>query len=151
VEHFLGRAYYRQGARRRRGWRNGYQPRKVNTAEVQLEIALPQLRATEESFRSRLAPQFREGGDILGRLVTEMYVGGALYRDVEGMFMEALGERVLSRKLWRPLHQAFYTDAGSAPRQSLIHPGGEIPSPPRLSQPAGIESCVVGGNDYHEA
>jgi len=76
VEHFLGRAYYRQGARRRRGWRNGYQPRKVNTAEVQLEIALPQLRATEESFRSRLAPQFREGGDILGRLVTEMYVGG---------------------------------------------------------------------------
>jgi hypothetical protein len=31
----------------------------------------------------------------------------------------------------------------SAPRRSLIYPGGAIPSPPRPSQPAAIELCVV--------
>ncbi|GEM_PF-3229160 len=36
-----------------------------------------ELRATEESFRSRLAPRFPEGSNFLGRLVTEMYVGAS--------------------------------------------------------------------------
>jgi hypothetical protein len=34
---------------------------------------------------------------------------------------------------------------------NLIHSGGAIPSPPRSSQPAGIESCVAGGNECDEA
>ena len=97
VEDFLGRAHYRRGSRQRNGWRNGYEPGKVKTAEGLLEVDLPQLRATEEPFRSRLTPWFRDGSDILGRLVTQMYVRGLSTRDVEGMFVEALGESVLSR------------------------------------------------------
>lgn len=97
VEEFLGRAHYRRGTRQKNGWRNGYEPRRVKTAEGLLEVALPQLRATEKPFRSHLAPVLRNDSDILGRLVTEMYVRGLSTRDVEGMFAEALGQRVLSR------------------------------------------------------
>lgn len=97
VEEFLGRAHYRRGGRRRRGWRNGYEPGKVKTAEGLLEIGLPQLRALEEPFRSRLASALGNGSDILGRLVSEMYLRGLSTRDVESMFAEVTGERILSR------------------------------------------------------
>jgi len=38
-----------------------------------------------------------------------------------------------------------------APRRSRMYPEGEIPSPPRPSQPAETESCAVRGNDHGEA
>ncbi len=97
IEDFLGRAHYRRGKRRRQGWRNGYEEGKVKTAEGLLEIALPRVRETEETFRSRLAPFLREGSNTLGRLVREMYVRGLSTRDVEGMFLDCLGHQVLSR------------------------------------------------------
>jgi transposase-like protein len=97
MEDFLGRAYYRRGSRRRHGWRNGYEPGKVKTTEGLLEVALPQLRATEKPFHSRLVPAFREGSDVLGQMVTEMYVRGLSTRDVEGMFAQVMGQQMLSR------------------------------------------------------
>lgn len=97
VEEFLGRAHYQRGQRRRQGWRNGYEPGKVRSPEGMLDIALPRVRETEEPYRSRLAPLVKQGSDALGRLVRAMYVRGLSTRDVEGMFLEALGEQVLSR------------------------------------------------------
>jgi len=97
VEDFLGRAHYRRGSRRQKGWRNGYEQGKVKIADGLLEVALPQTRATEEPFHSRLAHAFREGSDILGQMVTEMYVRGLSTRDVENMFIQTLGERLLSK------------------------------------------------------
>ena len=97
VEDYLGRAHYHRGSRRKNGWRNGYEPGKVKTANGLLEIDLPQLRATEEPYHSRLARMFREGSDILGKMVTEMYVRGLSTRDVENMFIETLGQPLLSR------------------------------------------------------
>jgi transposase-like protein len=97
VEDYLGRAHYHRGSRRKNGWRNGYEPGKVKTANGLLEIDLPQLRATEEPYHSRLARMFREGSDILGKMVTEMYVRGLSTRDVENMFIQTLGQRLLSR------------------------------------------------------
>ena len=97
VEDYLGRAHYHRGSRQKNGWRNGYEPGKVKTADGILEIDLPQLRATEEPYHSRLARMFREGSDILGKMVTEMYVRGLSTRDVENMFIQTLGQRLLSR------------------------------------------------------
>lgn len=97
VEEFLGRAHYQRGQRRREGWRNGYEPGKVRSPEGMLDIAFPRVRETEEPFRSRLAPLVRQNSDALRRLVRAMYVRGLSTRDVEGMFLEALGEQVLSR------------------------------------------------------
>jgi len=97
VEDYLGRAHYGRGSRRRNGWRNGYEPGKVKTANGLLELALPQLRATEEPYHSRLAQAFRDGSDTLGQMVTEMYVRGLSTRDIESMFIETLGQQLLSR------------------------------------------------------
>jgi putative transposase len=113
VEDYLGRAHYHRGSRRKSGWRNGYEPGKVKTADGVLEIDLPQLRATGEPYHSRLARMFREGSDALGKMVTEMYVRGLSTRDVENMFIETLGERLLSRssvsRITRRLQKDFDT------------------------------------------
>lgn len=97
VEEFLGRAHYKRKGRRRQGWRNGYETLKVKTAEGLLQVGLPQLRALEEPFCSHLVPVLGNGSDILGKLVSEMYLRGLSTRDVEGMFAEVTGERILSR------------------------------------------------------
>jgi transposase-like protein len=113
VEDFLGRAHYRRGSRRQKGWRNGYEPGKVKTTDGLLEVALPQTRATEEPFRSQLAQAFREGSDVLEQMVTEMYVRGLSTRDIENMFIGTLGQRILSRssvsRVTRHLQKDFDT------------------------------------------
>jgi len=113
VEDYLGRSHYRRGSRRKNGWRNGYEPGKVKTADGLFEVALPQLRATEEPYHSRLAQVFREGSDVLGKMVTEMYVRGLSTRDVENMFIETLGQRLLSKsnvsRITHRLQQDFDT------------------------------------------
>ena len=48
---FLGRGHYRRGERQRVGWRNGYEPKHVQSEAGLLEVAMPQLRGTEEAFR----------------------------------------------------------------------------------------------------
>jgi len=94
VEDYSGRARYRRSSRQKNGWRNGYES---GTADGILEIDLPQLRATEEPYHSRLARVFREGSDILEKMITEMYVRGLSTKDVESMFIQTLGQRLLSR------------------------------------------------------
>jgi len=49
------------------------------------------------------------------------------------------------------LDVSIFNSIERAPRRSRIRPEGGIPSPARPSQPPGIESCVVQGNDHHEA
>jgi len=97
VEEFLGRAYYRRGARNRQGWRNGYEPVRVRSAEGMLEVLIPRVRESEEPFRSQLSPLYREGSDALGRMVKAMYIRGLSTRDVEDIFLEVMGHQVLSR------------------------------------------------------
>lgn len=58
---------------------------------------LRQLRGAEEPFRSHLALALGNGSDILGRLVSEMYLRGLSTKDVENIFIEVTGERILSR------------------------------------------------------
>ncbi|MFQ5852197.1 MAG: transposase, partial [Candidatus Binatia bacterium] len=43
---FLGRGHYRRGERMRAGWRNGYEPKQVQTEAGLLQLAVPQLRAS---------------------------------------------------------------------------------------------------------
>ena len=41
VTAFLGRGYYRRGERQRVGWRNGYEPKRVQSEAGVLELAIP--------------------------------------------------------------------------------------------------------------
>jgi transposase-like protein len=79
---FLGREHYGRGRRLRVGWRNGYEPKGVQTEAGLLELAVPQLRATEERFYPRLAKRFGTRSPDLEGLVRGMYVRGLFTEDV---------------------------------------------------------------------
>ncbi|HVB76416.1 MAG TPA: transposase, partial [Candidatus Nitrosotalea sp.] len=58
VAEFLGRARYERSAQAL-GSRNGVRPRRVQTAEGELELQMPQLRDTADRFVSQVLPQVR--------------------------------------------------------------------------------------------
>jgi putative transposase len=94
---FLGRGHYRRGERLRVGWRNGYEPKGVQTESGLLELAVPQLRATEERFRPKLAERLGRRSVDLEALVRGMYVRGLSTQDVADLYRESLGQSRLSK------------------------------------------------------
>lgn len=99
VADFLAREYYqrRQAGEELRGYRNGYRPKAVRTAEGAVEVQVPQLRQTVEPFHSQVVAFLERNTDVLERLVAEMYARGLSTRDIEDALREAAGERLLSR------------------------------------------------------
>src|SRR5712691_1474708 len=69
VTEFLGRNHYRHGGGGRRGWRNGYEPKKLKTSGGPLEVFLPQVRGSVDSFQSRLLPGIGDGSEALRKMV----------------------------------------------------------------------------------
>ncbi len=94
---FLGRGHYRRGKRLRVGWRNGYEPKGVQTESGFLELAVPQLRATEERFRPKLTERLGHRSVDLEALVRGMYVRGLSTQDVADLYRESLGQSRLSK------------------------------------------------------
>ena len=87
---FLGRARYERTPDAV-GSRNGHRPRRVQTAEGELVIAMPQARGSLERFVSSVIPDTR--GIIRTRpleaLVIGAYVRGLSDRDIESLAREA--------------------------------------------------------------
>jgi transposase-like protein len=94
---FLGRGHYRRGQRLRVGWRNGYEPKGVQTESGFLELAVPQLRATEERFRPKLVERLGNRSVDLEGLVRGMYVRGLSTQDVEDLYGERFEQSRLSK------------------------------------------------------
>ncbi|WP_197585821.1 transposase [Thermosulfidibacter takaii] len=90
VTEFLGREHYQRGGLRK-GYRNGYEPYRIKTAEGEITVYKPQVRDTEEPFRSKLARFFRKNTEVLEKLALEMYVRGLSTRDTENALFEATG------------------------------------------------------------
>jgi transposase-like protein len=90
VEAFLGRARYER-APDARGSRNGHRPRRVQTAEGEITIAMPQVRDTLTGFVSSVIPDVH--GVVRTRpleaLVIGAYVRGLSDRDIESLAAEA--------------------------------------------------------------
>lgn len=78
---FLGRERYER-AGETKGYRNGYKPGKVRSAEGELALGVPQVRGSEPVYHSRLMDFLRGNTDVLEYLVTQMYVRGLSTRDV---------------------------------------------------------------------
>jgi transposase-like protein len=97
VTEFLGRSHYQRGGRRQPGWRNGYESKQVRTTQGTLTLAPPQVRNTKESFSSRLVGALESRSPHLKELATRMWVRGLSTRDVQDLFVETFGERVLSK------------------------------------------------------
>ena len=96
VTEFLGRAHYQRRSDAG-GYRNGYEPKALKTPMGLLGLAMPQTRQTPQPFRSRLVARLGTDGAALHRLVTGMYVRGLSTRDVEGLFQDTFGQRIVSK------------------------------------------------------
>jgi transposase-like protein len=89
VAAFLGRAYARTPEAA--GSRNGSRPRRVQTAEGEITIAVPQVRDTLTRFVSGVIPDTRSiiRTRPLEALVIGAYVRGLSDRDIESLAREA--------------------------------------------------------------
>jgi putative transposase len=92
-----GRGHYQRREDGQRGFRNGYEPRRVRTAEGPLSVQVPQVRGAGTPFRSTLMGFLEGNSDVLERLVTEMYARGLSTRDIEDAFRDVTGELLISR------------------------------------------------------
>jgi len=95
---WLGRARYErrpEGERGLRyygeGYRNGFRPRRVQTAEGELQIEIPQVREAAETFASKLFPRTPKllRTEPLKALVIGAFVRGLSMRDVESLVEKA--------------------------------------------------------------
>jgi len=90
LEAFLGRARYER-TETAAGSRNGHRPRRVQTAEGEITIAMPQVRDTLTRFVSSVIPDTRTiiRTRPLEALVIGAYVRGLSDRDIESLAREA--------------------------------------------------------------
>jgi putative transposase len=95
---WLGRARYERRPEYQRGLRNydsglrnGFRPRRVQTAEGELEVAIPQVREAAETFASKLFPRTPKllRTEPLKALVIGAFVRGLSMRDVESLCEKA--------------------------------------------------------------
>jgi putative transposase len=99
VTDYLERGHYerRRPEQEHRGYRNGYEPGRIRTAEGEIVVQVPQVRDGPQTYRSQLMNFFRGNSDVLKRLAVEMYARGLSTRDIEDALEEATGDRLLSR------------------------------------------------------
>lgn len=105
---FLGRDRYERGSDR--GWRNGYEPARIRTAEGTVGVHVPQVRGSSEPFHPKLLAFLAGNSDVLERLVAEMYARGLSTRDVEDCFRDATGELVISRSAVSEITDVLWED-----------------------------------------
>jgi transposase-like protein len=94
---WLGRARYERRPDQRglrnydSGLRNGFRPRKVQTAEGELSVEIPQVREAAETFASKLFPRGTKlvRTEPLKALVIGAFVRGLSMRDVESLCEKA--------------------------------------------------------------
>jgi putative transposase len=92
VDDFLGRERYKRAAEGAvTGYRNGYEPKRVHTAEGTVELQVPQLRENLEPFESMWLEAIGKRSKRLLELVPMLYVKGMSQRDIEDALIEALG------------------------------------------------------------
>jgi putative transposase len=65
VTDYLGRERYERRAEDERGYRNGYEPGRIRSAEGEIEVRVPQVRDSERPYRSTLMEFLRGNSDVL--------------------------------------------------------------------------------------
>jgi transposase-like protein len=88
---WLGRARYERRPAAPPGLRNGFRPRRVQTAEGELSVEIPQVRAAAEPFVSKLFPRGTKllRTEPLRAMVIGAFVRGLSMRDVESLCEQA--------------------------------------------------------------
>jgi len=112
VTDYLGRGHYerREESNENRGYRNGYRPARMDTAEGRVQLQVPQVRESAEPYRSRLVDFLRGNSDVLEKLAVEMYTRGLSTRDIEDAFREVTGDLLLSRTAVSAITDQLWAD-----------------------------------------
>jgi putative transposase len=118
---YLGRDHYerREPDQEHRGYRNGYEPGHVRTSEGQVTVQVPQLRDTDEPYRSKIMEAMGRSTAVLERLVTQMYARGLSTRDIEAALEEATGEHLLGRSTVSRLSESLNAEYEAFCRRDL--------------------------------
>jgi len=165
VAAFLGRARYARTPDAA-GSRNGHRPRRVQTAEGEITIAVPQVRDTLTRFVSGVIPDTRSiiRTRPLEALVIGAYVRGLSDRDIESLAREA-GLGAISRtavstvcRELRDRYRAFRARSlGEVRLLGLmldaiylpVRPDGQrkASSSPGASRPTGTGSCSTSASE----
>lgn len=110
VSDYLGRERYERQPEVT-GYRNGYKPGRIRSAEGELEVAVPQVRETATPYQSRLMDFLRGNTDVLNYLVTQMYTRGLSTRDIEDTFRDPLtGDSLLSRSAVSDITESLWEE-----------------------------------------
>ena len=110
VDYLGGRGRYERRGIDQRGSRNGYETGRIRSAEGAIKVRVPQVRDTEEPYRSSLMSFLEGNSDVLDRLVTEMYARGLSTRDVEDAFKDATGELLISKSAVSEITDQLWED-----------------------------------------
>jgi putative transposase len=112
VTDYLEREHYqrRRPEQEHRGYRNGYEPGRMRTAEGEIVVQVPQVRDAPETYRSALMSFLRGNSDVLERLAVEMYARGLSTRDIEDALVEATGDHLLSRTAVSQVTEVLWAD-----------------------------------------
>jgi putative transposase len=92
----LGRGRY-EARGENGGYRNGYEKGTLRTGEGILQVKVPQIRGQAAPYRSQLWTNVSRTGEVLKKLIVEMYVGGMSQRDIEQGLGKAVGHFLLSQ------------------------------------------------------
>ena len=123
VEDYLGRRRYeRRGDGGLRGYRNGYEPKTVHTAEGSIELHVPQVRDALEPFESVWLRAIGKRSSRLLELVPMLYVKGMSQRDIEDALVDALGVESTGRGVINQVCRSLRVDFERWQERSL---GGE--------------------------
>jgi putative transposase len=109
---WLGRTRYERRPEAPPGLRNGFRPRRVQTAEGELEVEIPQVREAAEPFVSKLFPRGTKllRTEPLRAMVIGAFVRGLSMRDVESLCEQAgLGKlsKSTAARICRELRERF--------------------------------------------
>ena len=110
ADYLGGRGRYERRDEGQSGSRNGYEPGWVRTAEGAFDVAVPQVRGTQEPFRSSLMGFLNGNSEVLERLVGEMYARGLSTRDVEDAFRDATGQMLISKSAVSEITDRLWAD-----------------------------------------
>lgn len=112
VTDYLEREHYqrRRPEQEHRGYRNGYEPGRMRTAEGEIVVQVPQVRDAPQTYRSELMTFLRGNSDVLERLAVEMYARGLSTRDIEEALVDATGDRLLSRTAVSQVTEVLWAD-----------------------------------------
>ncbi|MBN2722965.1 MAG: transposase [Deltaproteobacteria bacterium] len=82
-EETLGRTRYERSDEEAKGYRNGYEDRKVKTAEGIIDVSVPQIRVLESPWLPAIWKNIAQRSKALEDIICEMWVRGIRVRDVE--------------------------------------------------------------------